>query len=128
MLYTHTMIASMGFDNVEAFMNDYSKYHPNCCFSVRADGVWCEYDFDSQFGFEWKGPAMIVSPTVQQVIDAMVANGTDEKTAVIYATSHTDEMLKSKVLMSNGTLWDYEVRGTHQFECSLDVSFPAIDK
>ena len=52
MFYTNEMIANMGFDSVDTFVEDYKKRHPNCCIRFVESGVYCDYDVDSQRWFE----------------------------------------------------------------------------
>lgn len=55
MLYTHEMIANMGFNSVDAFAEHYAKKHPNCNIRFLQTGVYCDYDIDSLSGLSWAG-------------------------------------------------------------------------
>ncbi len=47
MLYTNEMIKNLGYELVEDFIADYVNNHPNCCIRYMSNGVYLDYDFDS---------------------------------------------------------------------------------
>lgn len=55
MFYSYELIADMGFDNTDAFIEDYIQNHPNCCIRCVPGGLICDYDFDSEPSLAWSG-------------------------------------------------------------------------
>lgn len=47
MFYTIEMINSLGYKSVEDFVKDYVKKCKNCCIRYMPNGVYLDYDFDS---------------------------------------------------------------------------------
>lgn len=47
MLYTNEMIKNLGYESVEEFVADYIKKYKNCCIRYTPNGVYLNYDFDS---------------------------------------------------------------------------------
>lgn len=47
MFYSIEMINSMGYKSIEDFVYDYIKRHKNCCVRHMYNGVYLDYDFDS---------------------------------------------------------------------------------
>lgn len=55
MFYSNEMIVDMGFADVDDFVSDYVRQHPNCCIMFVANGVLADYDFDSELGLSNAG-------------------------------------------------------------------------
>jgi hypothetical protein len=47
MFYSNEMISSLGYKSMEEFISDYVKKHKNCCIVYTSNGVYLDYDFDS---------------------------------------------------------------------------------
>lgn len=47
MLYTNEMIKNLGYEFIEDFIEDYINNHPNCCIRYMPNGIYFDYDFDS---------------------------------------------------------------------------------
>lgn len=58
MLYTNGMIKQLGFKSVDEFVADFVSKHPNCIIHYRFDGVYCDYDLDSEPGINNAGTIM----------------------------------------------------------------------
>ena len=52
MFYNKQMIADLGYESVDEFVIDYLNKHENCCVRWHPNGVYLDYDFDSQHGIE----------------------------------------------------------------------------
>lgn len=55
MFYSKEMIKSMGYASIEDFVCDYVSQYKNCYVRYMPDGVYCDYDLDSQVGIEHIG-------------------------------------------------------------------------
>ena len=110
MIYTLDMVQSIGFETIESFVEDFISRHSNPYIKYVPGGVSVDYDFDTQPGLEWMGAfrKMIVSPTREQVVDIMLTNGTNINDAKSLVATFTDEMLKYKAILDDGTLLDAE--------------------
>lgn len=53
MFYSAEMINKLGYDSIENFVYDYLRQHPNCCVRYKSNGVYLNYDLDSQLGIGW---------------------------------------------------------------------------
>lgn len=51
MLYTYAMIKKLGYETVADFVVDYVGKHKNCCIQYTNDGVYVDYDFDSEVSY-----------------------------------------------------------------------------
>ena len=47
MLYTNEMIKNLGYESIEVFVADYIKKYKNCSIRYMSNGVYLNYDFDS---------------------------------------------------------------------------------
>ena len=47
MIYTNEMIQNIGYESVEKFVEDYTKKYKNCCIRYMPNGVYLDYNFDS---------------------------------------------------------------------------------
>ena len=47
MLYTDEMIKNLSYESVEDFIVYYLNNHTNCCVRYMPNGVYLDYDFDS---------------------------------------------------------------------------------
>lgn len=52
------MIKQLGFKSVDEFVADFVSKHPNCIIHYRFDGVYCDYDLDSELGINNAGTIM----------------------------------------------------------------------
>lgn len=52
MFYSKEMIKNMGYESIDDFVHDYVKKYKNCCVRFHPNGVYLDYDFDSQVGIE----------------------------------------------------------------------------
>ena len=55
MFYSKELIKRFGYESLEEFVKNYVSEHDNCCIRYSHDGVYLDYDFDSQRSIEWKG-------------------------------------------------------------------------
>ena len=47
MFYSKQMIERLGYESVDEFVKDYIDKYKNCCIRYMSDGVYIDYDFDS---------------------------------------------------------------------------------
>lgn len=47
MFYSKEMIKMLGYESVDDFVMDYINKHKNCCVRYMSNGVYLDYDFDS---------------------------------------------------------------------------------
>lgn len=55
MFYSQEMIKDIGYKSIEEFVCDYVEKYHNCCIRYCPNGVFLDYDFDSQVSIEWIG-------------------------------------------------------------------------
>jgi hypothetical protein len=48
MFYSKEMIDALGYESIEKFVENCVKEHKNCCIRYMHDGVYLDYDFDSE--------------------------------------------------------------------------------
>ena len=51
MLYTYSMIKNLGYETTAEFIVEYASKHKNCCIQYVNDGVYVDYDFDSEVSY-----------------------------------------------------------------------------
>ena len=47
MFYTSEMINKLGYESIDSFVENFIKKHKNCCIVYTPNGVYLNYDFDS---------------------------------------------------------------------------------
>lgn len=47
MFYSNEMISSLGYKSMEEFISDYVAKHKNCCIRYIPNGVYIDYNIDS---------------------------------------------------------------------------------
>ena len=50
MLYNKEMINKLGYKSEEEFVEDQVKRYGNCCIRYTPNGIYVDYDFDTQSG------------------------------------------------------------------------------
>ena len=55
MFYSEEEIRKFGYDSIEQFVEEYVSRYKNCCIIYRSNGVYLDYDYDTNFGFSNDG-------------------------------------------------------------------------
>lgn len=130
MFYSNETIADMGYADVDDFVCDYVRKHPNCSIMFVSNGVLADYDFDSELGLQNAGEIcqtldlpilnIIISPTVEQVRECRLRNNyPDADTSLIGVT---DKDLRGKVLLENGALGTCTIENRSVFPIHASIS------